>query len=185
MPEPVGRLRFQPVLRALLNDGQTVRFEAPGRSMLPTIHDGDSLVVAPVDPASISRGDVIVVEGPNCVRAHRVVGEGGRSSGTFLLRGDALLLRDAPVSPERVLGRVAGVERNGRRYAVQGPVVRARVFLRRSLVAVRRCLPDPRRWFDGAGSRKGRPVGDVVLGPISLNEGRRDGGARIDGGRNE
>ena len=143
MPETPGRLRFQPVLRALLNDGQTVRFEAPGRSMLPTIHDGDTLVVEPVDPATIECGDVIVVEGPVCVRAHRVIGAG--DDGAFVMQGDALRMADAPVNPENVLGKVAGVERFGQRRSVQGPVVKARIFLRRSLVAVRRCLPDLRR----------------------------------------
>ncbi|MFV2074055.1 MAG: S24/S26 family peptidase, partial [Thermoanaerobaculales bacterium] len=121
MPEVTGRLRFQPVLGALLDDGLTVRFEAGGRSMLPTIRDGDTLVVEPVNPAAISRGDVIVVGGPFSVRAHRVVGEGDRSSGALILRGDALQVRDAPASPERILGRVTGVERHGRRHAVQGP----------------------------------------------------------------
>ena len=177
MPEITGRLRFQPVLRALLDDGLTVRFEAGGRSMLPTIRDGDTLVVEPVDPASISRGDVIVVGGPWSVRAHRVVGESDRSSGTFILRGDALQAPDAPVSPERILGRVAGVERNGRQRPVQGPVVQTKVFLRRSLAAARRCLPDPRRWFAGAVSRKGHGIVNIIFGPMNLTEGRRDGGA--------
>ncbi len=138
MPETPGRLRFQPVLRSLLADGLTVRFEAGGRSMLPTIHDGDTLVVEPVDPATIECGDVIVVEGPVCVRAHRVIGAGDDRA--FVMQGDALRMADAPV-----LGKVAGVERYGQRRSVQGPVVKARVFLRRSLMAARKCLPDFRR----------------------------------------
>ena len=81
MPEIRQGLRFQPVLRTLLEDGLTVRFRAGGRSMLPTIHDGDTLVVEPVNPASIRRGDVVVAEGPACVRAHRVVGDGHRGGG--------------------------------------------------------------------------------------------------------
>ena len=158
MPEITGRLRFQPVLRALLDDGLSVRFEAGGRSMLPTIRDGDTLVVEPVDPASISRGDVIVVGGPFSVRAHRVVSFADHGSGSIILRGDALLAPDAPVSPERILGRVAGVERNGRRQAVRGPVVHAEVFLRRSLMAVRRSLSDSRRLFAGAVTGAGHPI---------------------------
>jgi len=165
MPETPGRLRFQPVLRALLNDGQTVRFEAPGRSMLPTIHDGDTLVVEPVKAVSIVCGDVIVVEGPNGVRAHRVVGEDKGSDRTLLLRGDAQRLMDAPVCPDRVLGRVVGLERRGVRRPLRGPIVRTRIFLRRSLMAVRGCLPDPRRWLNGAGfdRRTGMPRGSHMM----------------------
>ena len=177
MLEITERLRFQPVLCALLDDGLTVRFEAGGRSMLPTIRDGDTLVVEPVDPASISRGDVIVVGGPWSVRAHRVVGEGDHGGGTVILRGDALQAPDAPVTPEQVLARVTGVERNGRQRPVQGPVIYSRILLRRSLVAVRWCLQDARQWFAGAVSRKSHEIGNVIFGPMSLTEGRRDGGA--------
>jgi len=137
MSEATGRPQFQPVLRTLLGDGLTVRFRASGCSMLPTICDGDTLVVEPVDPASIRRDDVIVVETPGSVRAHRVVSEGDRPNGAFILRGDALQVPDAPISPEQILGRVAEVKRDGRRRTVCGPLVRARAFLRRSLVAVR------------------------------------------------
>ncbi len=159
-------LRFQPVLRSLLEEGLTVRFEAGGRSMLPTIHDGDTLVVEPVDPSSIERGDVLVVEGSKCVRAHRVVGGVGRDGGTLIIRGDALRLPDAPSASEKVLGRVAEVERNGCRRVIHGPIVGAKVFLRRSLMAVRRCLPDLRRWMDQTCF--GEAVG--MLERISLND---------------
>jgi len=172
VPESAGRLRFQPVLRSLLAEGLTVRFEAGGRSMLPTIHDGDTLVVAPVDPASIERGDVIVVEGPTCVRAHRVVGEENGGDPTLLLRGDAQRLMDAPVCPDRVLGRVVGLERRGARRPLRGPIVQARVFLRRSLMAVRGCFPDPRLWVAEAGCGKGHSVDHQDMSSNRFRKGR-------------
>ena len=140
MPEIRQSLRFQPVLRTILEDGLTVHFRAGGRSMLPTIQDGDTLVVEPVNPAAIRRGDVVVAEGPVGVRAHRVVGDGDPRSGAIILRGDALQVCDHPVLPGQILGRVAEVRRNGRSHAIRGTLVHARVFLRRLLVALRDSL---------------------------------------------
>ena len=158
MPEIRQGLQFQPVLRTLLEDGLTVQFRAGGRSMLPTIQDGDTLVVEPVNPDLIRRGDVVVADGPAGVRAHRVVGNGQPNGGAIVLRGDALRVCDHPVLPSQILGRVAEVKRNGRRHAIRGTLVYARFFLRRLLVALRDFL----RMLGG-----GLRVPAMEAGPVS------------------
>jgi signal peptidase I len=105
---------------ALLKQGYTVRFRAPGHSMLPTIRDGETVSVEPVIASSIKRGDIILYWNHLGVIAHRVVRIERKASSTprFFLRGDAMNALDAPVDPELILGRVISVERNGRSIKV-------------------------------------------------------------------
>jgi hypothetical protein len=44
----------------LLRLGYGVRFRAGGRSMHPTIRDGEMITVAPVTPEDIKPGDIIL-----------------------------------------------------------------------------------------------------------------------------
>ena len=115
---------FSVIVDSLLSDGLSVRFRASGRSMLPTVCDGECLIVAPVDPRQVRPGDVVLcatVRGPV---VHRVTGvrflaDGARS---LTLRGDASLKDDRqPVLASQIRGRVVGVERAGRTLGVSLP----------------------------------------------------------------
>jgi len=175
MPESTRLPRFRPVLKALLIEGLSARFIADGRSMLPTIRDGDTLLVEPVQPESIRCGDVLVAEYPSAIRAHRVVtlpAAGGRA---FVMRGDALPLPDAPISPERILGRVAGVERDGRRRPIRGSLVQFRVFLRRTLVLIRSHLPGRLARMVTPGFRVPCIINERVCAPMRVIRGRGSG----------
>ena len=107
MPDFHGNPRFQPLVRQLLGQGLSVRFTASGRSMLPTIRDGDQLLVEPVNPSSIRRGDVVLAEYRGLMRAHRVIELPSDDRSAFVMRGDALLSPDAPLDTKQILGRVA------------------------------------------------------------------------------
>ena len=104
----------------LLRAGYSVRFCAGGRSMFPTIHDGEMITVEPVAPAEVNRDDVILYQFQNRLRqgvmAHRVVRIERTACGAlqFILRGDGMARCDAPVAETDILGRVVGVEREGR-----------------------------------------------------------------------
>jgi hypothetical protein len=108
---------FGDLAAQLLEQGVTVRFRAAGRSMLPTVHDGDCLIVAPISPREVAVGDVVLCEGRRGPVAHRVAAieaiAGGRSR--FVLRGDASLEDDAPIDEAHLRGRVVALERDGRR----------------------------------------------------------------------
>ena len=100
----------------LLGDGYPIRFCATGQSMKPTIKDGEVIIIEPVEPAKIERGDIIFYRAKRGVIAHRVMAiartDGGQP--TFILRGDSAVTDDPPVASSNILGRVIAVERRGR-----------------------------------------------------------------------
>ena len=124
---------FSDMIEETLKWDHSIRFRAPGDSMYPTIYDGDVVTVMPIETASITIGDIILYRHRSGVTAHRVKrifkrsekdslsalqGPQDRSSSEtldFLLRGDAAINDDAPVSSEQILGKLVSIERNGRR----------------------------------------------------------------------
>ncbi|HKR00519.1 MAG TPA: S24 family peptidase, partial [Pyrinomonadaceae bacterium] len=57
----------------LLRRGYSVRFRPRGFSMLPTIRDGEAILVEPVEEEAIRRGDILLYRTERGVIAHRVV----------------------------------------------------------------------------------------------------------------
>jgi hypothetical protein len=133
---------FLDVSTELLQCGHSVRFQAPGRSMHPTIKEGETITVEPVEPPAVRTGDIILYRTEAGVIAHRVIRIEQRDSSDeaalsaersvlkhrpspcqssslspqplFFLRGDASVNYDCPVEGEQVLGKVISVERDGR-----------------------------------------------------------------------
>lgn len=110
---------FPDLTTDLLRRGSHVRFRAVGASMQPTIEDGELITVAPVGPESVRRGEILLYQNERGVFAHRVV---RTVKGTFpylyLLRGDAAVECDPPVSRAQVIGRVVAVQRGTRSLAL-------------------------------------------------------------------
>jgi hypothetical protein len=136
---------FNNLIADLLSRGFSVRFQAKGKSMQPTIQEGEGIEVAPVEPSQIKQGDIILYQIQSTPIAHRVVainGVRGKGSGVrnhrssildllsssvcrhssalnpryaFILRGDSSVSCDKAVAPQQILGKVVSVERNGRR----------------------------------------------------------------------
>jgi signal peptidase I len=124
---------FSELLEETLNRGHSIRFRAPGGSMYPTIRNGDILTVTPIETASITIGDIILYRHKSGVTAHRVIRITKRDAhhsqhsalrpqtsdlrpqSYFILRGDAAVVFDDPVSADQILGKVTLVERSGRR----------------------------------------------------------------------
>ncbi|MDA2910073.1 hypothetical protein MYX04_03955 [Nitrospiraceae bacterium AH_259_D15_M11_P09] len=123
---------FSDVSAELLRRGARVRFRATGRSMQPTIHEGEAITVEPVAPAAVTRGDILLYRWERGVIAHRVIRIERKKGGavtqssvlsphdSLILRGDASASCDCPVEPEQVLGKVVAVERAGRRIDLAG-----------------------------------------------------------------
>ena len=44
-----------------LRQGHTARIKPRGNSMRPKVHDGDLVTLAPVDPAALKAGDIVLV----------------------------------------------------------------------------------------------------------------------------
>jgi len=111
----------------LLREGYSVRCRTHGGSMYPTIKEGDKVVVDPVAPSQVERGDIILYRRHGGMIAHRVIGIGNDHDRTItqpaalsardvlILRGDAFDFPDEHVEASRILGKVVAVERDGRR----------------------------------------------------------------------
>ena len=133
------------LLAGLLRDGYRVRFRAHGRSMHPTIQEGERITVEPVESSEVKAGDVVLYRAGLGVVAHSVVRRERRSGPIvrFLLRGDSSDCCDDPVAAAQVLGRVVCVEREGRDIDLAGRTAkvlgalraRASRFKRRVLAA--------------------------------------------------
>lgn len=96
--------------RELLARGQTVRYRARGRSMWPSILDGDRLTLAPLCGA-IRAGDVVFLPTDDFGLAHRVVGRLGR---WCILKGDGRIRPDGIHRVDVFAARVVQIERDGR-----------------------------------------------------------------------
>ena len=64
---------FPDITGELLEGGHSIRFQAPGRSMHPTIRDGETITVEPTAPSEVRKGDIILYRDESGVIAHRVV----------------------------------------------------------------------------------------------------------------
>jgi hypothetical protein len=97
----------------LLARGYGVRFRASGGSMQPAICDGDLVTVAPGAARPVAAGTVILYRRLGRLFAHRVVGAGVDTAGRrrVLVRGDAAMVCDAPVSPAQIVGHLVSVHR--------------------------------------------------------------------------
>jgi phage repressor protein C with HTH and peptisase S24 domain len=117
-------------MRAVLDKGKPVRFEARGTSMHPFIQDGDVVTVVPLAGPDPRPGDVtaFVHAATGGVRVHRVVKV---DAGRYLLKGDNALDGDGAVSRDMILGLVVRLERGGRAIPV-GSSLRAAILARLS-----------------------------------------------------
>jgi signal peptidase I len=140
---------FPELIIGLLKNGYKVSFSAPGHSMFPTIMDNETVVVEPIEPFAVHKGDIVLYRSNGDLIAHRVMGiltkdkadqyallfnafsptkeqtvspDANHQSSQhaslspshfFILRGDAALDFDEPITSDQVLGKVISIERNG------------------------------------------------------------------------
>ncbi len=143
---------FLQVTTDLLHAGYSVRFRATGRSMFPTIKDGEEITVEPVEPSSVRRGDILVFRDERGVTAHRLVRmrRTDRSRLSLVLRGDACEGSET-IEPQAIMGRVISVDRPTGATRLAGARARFRYRCRRVLSGLGRCL----RWVIGG---RGHPA---------------------------
>jgi signal peptidase I len=117
----------------------SLRFQATGWSMLPSIWPGDTLVVERVGCDQVQLGEVVLVGRDGRLCAHRVVSR-AESSGSpqWTTQGDAMPAPDRPVIEPELLGRVSHLIRAGNCIAVAAELSVAAKLMAK---IVRRCLP--------------------------------------------
>jgi signal peptidase I len=108
---------FVEVCTGMLQAGLALRFRATGESMSPTIREGETILVMPINPHEVRRGDVVLYRKKEKVIVHRVNAiEGAEAVGhAFILRGDAMESCDEPVEPRQICGKAVWVERGKRK----------------------------------------------------------------------
>jgi SOS-response transcriptional repressor LexA len=114
----------------LLQRGERMSLRVRGSSMLPSLFPGDLLTFRRCAPEEIVVGDIVLFLREGRCFVHRVAERMATGASSRLrTRGDALPSSDAPLAESEILGRLATVERKGRRLPPPrlGPV--------RSLVA--------------------------------------------------
>lgn len=160
----------------LLSRGTTVRFRPSGRSMYPSIREGELITVEPVVPSDVKLGDIVLYGTERGLIAHRVVEVSNRAAGfslrasssrdvlVFQLRGDASLSCDQPVVAHQILGRVVGVKRNGRSVAL---ATRGAKMWHRA----RRLASGLKGWIDPAGTGS-HPDLDFLGETLTVVEGQ-------------
>jgi len=88
----------------VLSSGATIRLQAFGTSMLPSIWPGDVLSVERKPDPEIVPGDIVLVARRNRFFIHRLV---EKHNSHWITRGDSLPQKDEPVGEDRVLGKVS------------------------------------------------------------------------------
>ena len=131
----------------MLRTGHPVSFAAPGRSMEPTIHDGEQITVEPRIAAGVRLGEIVVYASSVGLRAHRLLRAHHRRSTSYTVRGDAADAAPVAVPAERILGVAVSALRGGRELSLGATGVPLGVALRRLRFLARRAL---------AGLRVGR-----------------------------
>jgi len=114
----------------ILQRGERMSLRVQGSSMLPSLYPGDLLTFRRCAPEEIVVGDIVLFVREGRCFVHRVAERmAGGTTSRLRTRGDALPAFDAPLVETEILGRLATVERKGRRLPPPrlGPV--------RSLVA--------------------------------------------------
>src|SRR3984885_1893316 len=94
---------FEEVIRELLGQGLSVRFQARGASMSPAIRDGDIVVVTPVIVSKLRKDDIVLAKINEGFRLHRIV-LADHERDVFITRSDCGEQDDPGLKGTQVLG---------------------------------------------------------------------------------
>ena len=132
-----ARPSFDAIVEDVLRAGRAVSFVAPGTSMEPTIHDGETITVEPRRPEEVRRGQIAVYASPAGLRAHRLIRRPRRRSGSFTVRGDAAQVPSESVPLESILGIAVAVGRPGGQVSLRSARIPLLVRVRRLRFIIR------------------------------------------------
>jgi len=105
--------------RDSLEGGETLRLKVTSRSMSPGLETDDWVIVKPLLPGELARGDIVVYERDGLLITHRLIGQQGD---LWLTKGDWVKSLDAPVSQQALVGLVIAAERNHQRHSLRTPL---------------------------------------------------------------
>ncbi|MBZ5689567.1 MAG: DUF11 domain-containing protein [Acidobacteriia bacterium] len=109
---------FEEVVRPLLEQGLSVRFQARGASMSPAIRDGEVVEVTAVIVTKLRKDDIVLAKSNAGFRLHRIVAaDPGKD--VFITRGDCGQQNDPALKAEQILGLARAKEVRVGRNIVQ------------------------------------------------------------------
>jgi uncharacterized repeat protein (TIGR01451 family) len=109
---------FEEIVRPLLDQGLSVRFQARGASMSPAIRDGEVVEVTPVIVAKLRKDDIVLAKSNCGFRLHRIV-RADPASAVFVTRGDCGQENDPALRADQILGLARAKEVRVGRNIVQ------------------------------------------------------------------
>jgi uncharacterized repeat protein (TIGR01451 family) len=127
---------FGSISQALLSGGLGVRFQARGRSMQPSIQDGEFLHVQPVATQELKNGDIVLFADGAHYKAHRLI-FADHAANVFMTKGDAGAEMDVMLGGSQILGRVTAKEQESRGRTQTIPLRGPRARIRRSIAQAR------------------------------------------------
>ena len=117
--DAVNALKCELAGEVLRSSGK-LRLPSTGRSMLPTILPGDTLLIDRVlidrtNRDTVTAGDIVLFSRNQRLFAHRVIQKSGDSQDIRIVtQGDGLPDPDFPVNSSELMGKVAFIVRNGK-----------------------------------------------------------------------
>ena len=87
-----------------------LRIKVTSDSMAPLLRPGDHVLVTPLQPDDLARGDLVVAQRGGELVTHRLV---GACADGWLTKGDRLYAFDPPLQKEAILGSVTAVIHEG------------------------------------------------------------------------
>lgn len=109
---------FEEVVRPLLEQGLSVRFQARGASMSPAIRDGEIVEVTPVIVTKLRKDDIVLAKSHCGFRLHRIV-LADPAKDLFITRGDCGQENDPALRADQILGQARAKEVRVGRNIVQ------------------------------------------------------------------
>jgi len=94
---------FEEVVRPLLAQGLSIRFQARGASMSPAIRDGEVVEVVPARATELHKDDIVLAKTKNGFRLHRIV-MADHERDCFLTRGDCGRENDPALKGAQIFG---------------------------------------------------------------------------------
>src|SRR3974390_1626068 len=94
---------FEEVVRPLLEQGLSVRFQARGGSMSPVIRGGEIVEVTPVIVTKLRKDDIVLAKSNAGFRLHRIV-RADPARDVFITRGDCGQQNDPALTGAQILG---------------------------------------------------------------------------------
>ena len=98
----------------ILDQGLDLRLKVTGRSMRPFINSGETVLLRKAAAGSLQRGDIIYyMDAADSAVLHRIMSWETAADGkaTFITKGDALSMPDAPIAEDGILAKAIYIEK--------------------------------------------------------------------------